>query len=304
MCTIQYSNHSVNQVLFMPNGRLNPIKDTFFSAFRRLCGGVARSFIPLLCLVFFHNSWATERVLRSSDCNDLENSRPDAISLANIVASFRTDPIAAEKYVLSKSAPRISTSSSGDAVFTGRIERTSKNILADYIRDNGAPKRLRVTSAGGDLLAALVMAESITKHAISVVVDGYCLSSCANTLISASNDVRLRGVVGFHGSGWMCTFHHSFSHLVKIFGLREAIALRVVAAKDRDFLKQNDRFVPFIARSHALAMQRRNSFWLFPTDGELARVPGVTVEADSTAYLNLIMSLLALHKPPFDVFRR
>ena len=67
--------------------------------------------------------------------------------------------------------------------------------------DPKASDVLVVTSTGGDVSAALKMAERIHTLRSSLVVSGLCLSSCANYLfLSAKEKVVLPGaVVGFHG---------------------------------------------------------------------------------------------------------
>lgn len=58
-----------------------------------------------------------------------------------------------------------------------------------------------VDSEGGYTGAGVVIGMEIFKRGINIVVDGECLSSCANYLfIGAQNKFIRRGYVGFHGS--------------------------------------------------------------------------------------------------------
>ena len=82
------------------------------------------------------------------------------------------------------------------------VGQTDQAMLKALIStDPKASDVLVVTSTGGDVSAALKMAERIHTLRSSLVVSGLCLSSCANYLfLSAKEKVVLPGaVVGFHG---------------------------------------------------------------------------------------------------------
>lgn len=64
---------------------------------------------------------------------------------------------------------------------------------------------VELNSRGGDVKAGLAIAERLAAADIDVVVDGYCLSSCANYLFVAGRHKEiLRGIVGYHGSAGGC----------------------------------------------------------------------------------------------------
>ena len=58
-----------------------------------------------------------------------------------------------------------------------------------------------VNSGGGDTYEAVLIGRALQSADVTVVVDGYCLSSCANYIFTAgaAKDVR-DGIVGFHGN--------------------------------------------------------------------------------------------------------
>lgn len=62
-------------------------------------------------------------------------------------------------------------------------------------------KTLIVTSGGGDVLAAIPIAESMQRQHVDIVVDGICASSCANYFFIAANKKKVtqESLLLFHG---------------------------------------------------------------------------------------------------------
>ena len=58
-----------------------------------------------------------------------------------------------------------------------------------------------VNSGGGDVSAALDIADRILKNHLNIIVDGICISSCANYMfvVGASKIVTSGSLLGFHG---------------------------------------------------------------------------------------------------------
>jgi hypothetical protein len=70
---------------------------------------------------------------------------------------------------------------------------------------NGKVKNVIVNSGGGDVNEAIKIATDIYKRNLRVIIDGLCLSSCANYLLPAANAVKLSdGFIGVHGNVTSC----------------------------------------------------------------------------------------------------
>lgn len=85
--------------------------------------------------------------------------------------------------------------------YTGKIVSGQSFLaLKDALTDSTTT--LIVRSQGGSLLEGVRIGSLIVDRKLSVEVDGYCLSSCANNLFLAGHTKRLRAgaVLGFHGS--------------------------------------------------------------------------------------------------------
>jgi hypothetical protein len=84
--------------------------------------------------------------------------------------------------------------------FNGEISSTSS---AEIIKMLTSKKfdTLEINSYGGNARAALTLAWHIKEKNINILVDKYCLSSCANYLFLAANNKTLRSgaILGFHG---------------------------------------------------------------------------------------------------------
>lgn len=57
-----------------------------------------------------------------------------------------------------------------------------------------------LNSGGGNVREALKIANIIRDRKLKIVVNGFCISSCANYLFLAGAEKKINGIVGFHGS--------------------------------------------------------------------------------------------------------
>ena len=60
---------------------------------------------------------------------------------------------------------------------------------------------LVITSGGGDVFAGIRLGELVYRHKLKVTVDKVCASSCANYVVTASDDVTIKqdALLGWHG---------------------------------------------------------------------------------------------------------
>jgi hypothetical protein len=75
-------------------------------------------------------------------------------------------------------------------------------FIANFDAPGGPPPWIIVDSRGGDVVAALRLAEVMHKAGTSIYVDEICASSCANYLFLAARDkvIAPGALVGWHGS--------------------------------------------------------------------------------------------------------
>lgn len=83
--------------------------------------------------------------------------------------------------------------------FDGRIDLASANLITNALRSGTTT--ILINSEGGDAKAGLLIGKEMLKHPVTVIVNKYCFSSCANYLfLSAHRKALLPGaVLGFHG---------------------------------------------------------------------------------------------------------
>jgi hypothetical protein len=83
--------------------------------------------------------------------------------------------------------------------FSGEISLDSAKALVDRL--SPGIETLVVTSMGGDARAGQIIAREVIQRKIKVIVDKYCLSSCANYifLAAASKTLAPGAIIGFHG---------------------------------------------------------------------------------------------------------
>ncbi|MFC3176426.1 hypothetical protein [Undibacterium amnicola] len=84
--------------------------------------------------------------------------------------------------------------------YQGEIVKGSFQALLAHLTPETTT--LRVRSSGGDGEEAMLIGNQIIDQNLSLVVDGYCMSSCANYLFLAARKKSLLvdSVLGFHGA--------------------------------------------------------------------------------------------------------
>ena len=100
--------------------------------------------------------------------------------------------------------PAYSAESEQIAQYTGPISAQNNNQFFQRVR-NRTIKRLLITSSGGDVQAGIELGRWVYAQQIDVVVEDYCLSSCANYVFPAARykTIKPGAVVAWHGN-----YHH------------------------------------------------------------------------------------------------
>jgi hypothetical protein len=117
-------------------------------------------------------------------------------------------------------------------LFNGEIqagdERRFESLLIDH------PPTLIIRSGGGQMVPAIAIARQVHERRMTVIVDGYCGSACAQMIFAAAAERRIRphGFVAFHAGT-----------LPVIEALRSELARRVdgAASASANFTKMSDR---------------------------------------------------------------
>jgi hypothetical protein len=88
----------------------------------------------------------------------------------------------------------------GTLHFSGILTSVSIDPIHQYISAGG--RRLVITSAGGEVLSSIKIANEIREKNVDLVVNKYCFSACANYLFIAAKSKYLppSSVIGFHGA--------------------------------------------------------------------------------------------------------
>lgn len=108
-----------------------------------------------------------------------------------MMAALLSQPLHAANFHLSSNGETV--------VFRGRITEASADALIGNL--SAGPRRLVITSSGGDPAAALKLGEFIHHRGIDVSVVGYCIAACANYVFLAGRNKELDAgaVLGFNG---------------------------------------------------------------------------------------------------------
>ncbi len=94
--------------------------------------------------------------------------------------------------------------------FTGPIDTKSVENIIQSIKQPPKTDNIIINSGGGNELAALKLAKTISQHNVNVVVEGACISACAHIILPAARKVFIveGSIIGFHGNifGWLELF--------------------------------------------------------------------------------------------------
>jgi hypothetical protein len=136
------------------------------------------------------------------------------------------------------------------AYYHGPISADANTQFFKGIADQTV-SRLVIDSTGGEVEAGIALGQWVNDNNIDVIVEGYCLSSCANYVFPAGRQkiIRPGAVVGWHGN-----YHHlaatglwrdDVRRRMRRDGEDEATATRIVR-------KQVDKLVALEKRFFAL----------------------------------------------------
>jgi hypothetical protein len=83
--------------------------------------------------------------------------------------------------------------------FVGSTDRLNGCLVENALEDGDT---LMITSPGGDIQAAIVAGLYISRLNLRVMIEGICLSSCANYIAPAAHDLTINtySVLGLHGA--------------------------------------------------------------------------------------------------------
>jgi hypothetical protein len=141
-------------------------------------------------------------LVQASDKQTTPNKR--YVTPSEMIRLIGAEEYARLVYEAAKNAPAmpVRVERNGDSVsFSGPITEEAADTLEAALA--AAPtSALRVRSGGGSTTAGRRMGRLVAKHRLTVVVDEYCVSSCANYLFTAGarRVIAEGGVVVWHGN--------------------------------------------------------------------------------------------------------
>tara|TARA_R110000868_G_scaffold86206_3_gene241852 strand:- start:14511 stop:15260 length:750 start_codon:yes stop_codon:yes gene_type:complete len=180
----------------------------------------------------------------------------------------------------------------------GRVTMDFAMQMALAMSDGKVPV---ITSAGGESVAGLAAGTILAEHDSSIIVDDYCLSSCASYVMAGANHVefRDRAVVGFHDNA-----HLDYSIYAEVWPERGCYQRtyemeREIYARNTGgerFLDElHERLAPSIISVEEVAdesdlnelcmsvsYELTNQYW-FPTSQQIEEFMGIEVEGDLCA---------------------
>lgn len=84
-------------------------------------------------------------------------------------------------------------------IFNGEINKKSYLEISQFLKKGG--KRIIINSGGGDTRYGQKIGMEFFDNDVTLIVDKYCLSSCANYLFLGAKEklIQPNGILGFHG---------------------------------------------------------------------------------------------------------
>ena len=122
---------------------------------------------------------------------------------------------------LAVSAPVLpATAESGTLIYRGAIDAERNAALFARARDMESLERLLISSGGGSVKAGIALGRWVREQGLALVIEDYCLSSCANYVFTAATRRIIR-------SGAVVAWHGNYRHLLETGLWREDAAARV-----------------------------------------------------------------------------
>ncbi len=101
---------------------------------------------------------------------------------------------------------------------------------------DGDVKYMVVDSTGGDVYEAVQIGMTLKDAQVTVIVRGFCLSSCANYLFTAGRHrVIDNGIVGFHGNA--AALAESYGGLEKLFESQMSFWMKPFVSEEKEIEK-------------------------------------------------------------------
>ena len=203
---------------------------------------------------------------------------------------------AANKYLAAmRHVARVQPTADGRAVLLeGRIDASTPAALARHLDLLKQLKRLEINSLGGDVSAAVDLALVLKDLDLTLVVDGYCMSSCANFILPASRRLVLRGgLVGFHGGARACLEALGLVDGVRRLGSGRYLELVLAARKEDRLLAGTPKVGALIALSQRPdrgAMDGQPREWLLVHPRHVQELGVTEVELASTALFEHVVA--------------
>jgi len=126
-----------------------------------------------------------------------------SLSLQHAVAAIPQSPLAARLGLPLRMDSNFSFNLPDQSTIAliGEINAGTVDGITRIVPGVPAPKTLYIDSQGGDVRAALKLANFVRDHDIQVVVVGRCFSACANYVFSGARrkEVKPGSLVGIHG---------------------------------------------------------------------------------------------------------
>ncbi|KAB2823607.1 hypothetical protein [Aliivibrio finisterrensis] len=96
-------------------------------------------------------------------------------------------------------------------VYEGDISDDANETLLSLYKNNGQIKTLEIKSYGGEINLGMDLGEFVYKNNLTVEVNDYCFSSCANYVFPSGKRkvISNRAVIGFHGGASSNEFDYS-----------------------------------------------------------------------------------------------
>jgi len=109
--------------------------------------------------------------------------------------------IGADAGAISGGKEAIITIEGTTVTYRGPITEENTQLFLDLVKGKNL-KTLMITSGGGDINTGMDMGRWIFKNEIDVVVEGMCMSSCANYIFTAGKKkiIRPGAIVAWHGN--------------------------------------------------------------------------------------------------------
>ncbi len=239
---------------------------------------------------------STPRSISVGECGKNEYTPGTAEIEQRLVAhAKKLGTVSANHYLRSLRSPAsVRRSLDGSTIrIEGRIDIDTAKSVGVLLAGDVRARNLEVNSQGGYALPAIDIAKAVRERGMALVINGYCMSACANYLLPSTREVIWKdGLVGLHGGVDACAKSVAGIDAVRTWGPLPYLDLLRAAQAERNLSAEQKLPAQLLTLSQQPdrgAHDGQPREWMVIPPGRLHELGIQSVKVESTALFDQVV---------------